>query len=529
MLGDGCPPTQTPSGRARLIPENGHVTERGTHSRSRLLGQDPLDRVTSSPVLTHHAESHDPPVTDSDGIVISLTFHGAAQTVTGSKYLVQAGARKLLIDCGIFQGKKQLRERNWSKPAFDPAAIEWIVLTHAHTDHTAYLPRLYKLGFRGRIFCSAPTQRLAEILLLDAAHLQEEDARFLNKKKATRHKPALPLFDSDEVEAVLRLFHTVEFGVETRLSPSFAFRLRPVGHILGAGSILLSVTDGDDTRTIYFSGDVGRYDMPLLPDPQPPLACDYLVLESTYGDRLHEPVDPFEELAVLCKRTAESGGVLLIPAFAVGRAQQLVYCLRVLMEQKRVPALPIHVDSPMAIDATRIFCDFPDLHRVAARDLEDPDCALFGDNVRYIRSRDESIELNDMPGPRIIISASGMLTGGRILHHLIHQGGDPRNIIALAGFQAEGTRGRDLHDGKRALRFHGYEHEIRAEVIDLGGFSGHADYAELMKWLEGIADAPRLTYITHGEPGPAQAMAERVSAERRFSAHAPHLGETVEL
>ncbi|MBI3872770.1 MAG: MBL fold metallo-hydrolase [candidate division Zixibacteria bacterium] len=458
--------------------------------------------------------------------MISLAFHGAAQTVTGSKYLVRTGPESLLIDCGIFQGTKELRQQNWDKPRFDAAAIPRILLTHAHTDHTAFLPRLYRFGFRGPILCSPPTARLTEILLLDSAHLQEEDAHYLNKVGATRHKPALPLYTVEDAQAVIRQLRPVAIGEEITVSAQMKFTLRPVAHILGACSVLLRVKDATTERTIYFSGDVGRYSMPLLPDPLPPLPCNYLVVESTYGDRLHEESHPAEVLTGLVRRIVASGGVLLIPAFAVGRAQELVYILHTLQDRGDIPRLPIHVDSPMAENATEIFSEFPALHRIEVDRAGD---AMHADNITYHRTRESSQAINNMAGPRVIISASGMLTGGRILHHLIHRMGHTENIIALAGYQAVGTRGRDLIDGKRQLRIHGAEHEVRAQVVDIGGLSGHADYRELMKWLAGVTAPPKKTFVTHGEPGPAAAMVNRLAQERGFAAVAPRLGEEFEL
>jgi metallo-beta-lactamase family protein len=461
--------------------------------------------------------------------MISLAFHGAAQTVTGSKYLLRAGRETFLLDCGVFQGLKELRLRNWDSPPFSAHKLPAIVLTHAHVDHIGYLPRLYKFGFRGTVFCSGPTARLAEILLLDAAHLHEEDAHFLNKTRATRHEPALPLFTTDDAKAVLKHFKAVPMEEDINLSPGISFAIHPIGHILGAGSVTARLNDGGQSKTIRFSGDIGRYGVPLIPDPLPPSACDYLVLESTYGDRLHPAIDPWDALAELVNRIVETGAVLLIPSFAVGRSQQLVYMLRGLEERGMIPPVPVHVDSPMAIDATEIFCDFPTLHRVNLAEGGAKTCRLYGPNITYHRTRGSSQAINAMKGPRVIISASGMLTGGRILHHLIHRGGDPSNIIAFAGFQAMGTRGRDLVDGKTTVRFHGREHTIRAQVTRLGGLSGHADYSEIMTWLGAMETPPKMTFVTHGEPEPAAAMAQRVGAERGFSATLPELGDEFEL
>jgi len=461
--------------------------------------------------------------------MIALSFHGAAQTVTGSKYLVRVADDSLLIDCGLFQGLKELRLRNWDSPPFDAHKVQWIVLTHCHIDHIGYLPRLFRRGFRGEILCSAPTARMMEILLLDAAHIQEEDAFYLNKEGKTRHKPALPLFTQEDARAVSGLVKPVPLAQTVQLSPRLSFALRPVGHILGACSVLLTVRDGTQTKTVYFGGDIGRYNVPLVPDPESPLASDYLVLESTYGDRLHETADPYEMIAGLVHRIVESKGVLLIPAFAVGRTQQLVLILRELEEQGRIPRLPIHVDSPMAVNATEIYCEFEEWHRIDLARLGGAECALHAKNITYHRTREESMAINKLSGPRIIISAGGMLTGGRVLHHLTQRMDDQENIIALVGFQAEGTRGRDLLDGKKLLRFHGEMHTVRAEVVDVGGLSGHADYTELMRWLGALEKRPQTTFITHGEPGPAEAMAARVQNERGFKAVIPSLGDEFEL
>ncbi|GAB4327861.1 MAG: MBL fold metallo-hydrolase [Candidatus Zixiibacteriota bacterium] len=433
------------------------------------------------------------------------------------------------MDCGLFQGIKPLRLKNWEPPQFDVGTLEHVILTHAHIDHIGYLPRLYRQGFRGTIHCSAPTKRLAEILLEDAAHLQEEDAYFLNKKRATRHSPALPLFTAADAREVLRLFDSVRPGKEIRLTPNIAFEYQLSGHILGACSVIMTLTDGDRTRRILFSGDVGRYDVPMIPDPKPSIDCDYLVIESTYGDRLHDESDPYDSLEMAVRQIVNRGSVLLIPAFAVGRAQQLVHMLKQLELRGAIPSLPIHVDSPMAIDATEIYCDFPGMHRVEVGEGDGSRCLLHGDNITYHRTKASSQSINALSGPRIIISASGMLTGGRILHHLVQRMDNPSNIIALAGFQAEGTRGRDLVEGKRVIRFHGREHEVKAEVISFTGLSGHADYSELMRWVSSIDDSPQTTFVTHGEPGPATAMAKRLQSERGFNTLVPEFGQEVDL
>lgn len=460
--------------------------------------------------------------------MISLSFLGAAQTVTGSKYLLRVDHDLILVDCGAFQGLKELRLLNWDSPPFNAHALKWMVLTHAHIDHIGLVPRLWKYGFRGTIFCSAPTARLAEILLLDAAQLHEEDARYLNKTAATRHKPALPLFTTDEAAASLKLFHPVRTNSTVEIAPSINLELRPVGHILGACTVHLTLGRGQGKRRILFSGDIGRYSLPLLPDPEPPVEADYLVLESTYGDRLHSGESPFESLKQLVNQIVESKGILIIPAFAVGRTQLLVHMFCLLATRGDIPDIPVHVDSPMAIDAAEIQADFPELRREGDTSEEEV-CGKRAHLVKYHRTRDSSQSLNTLTGPAIIISSSGMLSGGRVLHHLIHHGGKPENIVAMAGYQAAGTRGRDLLEGKKTIKFHGFTHTIAAEVTAISGLSGHADFSEILRWLRPLSQVPEITFITHGEPGPASAMAGHVKEGLGHNPIVPELGDIHEL
>ncbi|HXY40819.1 MAG TPA: MBL fold metallo-hydrolase [Vicinamibacteria bacterium] len=460
----------------------------------------------------------------------TLSFLGAARTVTGSQYLLEAGGRQLLVDSGLFQGEKPLRLRNWAEPSFDPAAVEALVLTHTHLDHLGRVPRLVKQGFRGEIFCTPPTRELAEVLLLDAAHLQEEDAEYLNRKQLTKHEPALPLFDREDVLSTLELFRTVPLGETRAVSPAFCFRFHEAGHLLGAASVELTLRDGaggGDTR-LLFSGDVGRYDTVLARDPEPAADADYLVIESTYGNRSHAAVPLLEQLEGVLKRTFARGGVLLIPAFAVGRAQQLLWLMDELVTTGRLRPFPIHVDSPMAIDASRIYAAHPEgcrpsLQSIGGRSL------LHGRWVHLHRTRDESEALNSLQGPAVIISSSGMLAGGRILHHCRVRLPHPENTLLITGYQAAGTLGRALLDGAHTVRIHKGEVKVLAEIRDLKGLSGHADASELMRWLEGLRQKPRRVFVTHGEEEAALALAARIARERELATHVPQLGETVAL
>jgi metallo-beta-lactamase family protein len=454
-----------------------------------------------------------------------LSFLGAARTVTGSQYLVEAGPTRLMVDCGLFQGEKPLRLRNWAVPEFDPSGVRFLVLTHTHLDHIGRVPRLVKQGFRGRIYCTPATRDLAEVVLKDAARLQEEDAEYLNSKGLSKHEPALPLFDEADVEACLKQFEVAALGTVQKVSPEFTFSYRDAGHLLGAASVDLRIQEEGEKR-VFFSGDVGRFNAVLTKDPEMALDADYLVVESTYGNRAHPTVSIPDQLEGVLQRTFARGGVLLIPAFAVGRAQQILYLIDRLVREGRIRPFPIHVDSPMAIDATRIYERYPNSYRVSPAELG---ASLQNQWIRFHRTRPESEALNELKGPAVIISSSGMLTGGRILHHCRVRLPKPENTLLITGYQAVGTLGRALLDGAHIVRIHKTEIPVLAEVVELMGMSGHADASEILKWLSGLKGPPRRIFLTHGEDEAARALAGRITNERGFATHVPDMGETWDL
>ena len=458
---------------------------------------------------------------------VHLTFHGAAGTVTGSKYELAIDDRRLLVDCGLFQGPKRLRNLNWTPAAYNPRALEAVLLTHAHLDHAGALPRLVKSGFRGPIHATPATIALSDILLKDAGRLQEEDARFANKKGYSKHQPALPLFTEEDAERTLRQLKRVQFEEWLSLGDGVRALWRDTGHILGSAMIEVVVPFEGRELTIVFSGDVGRYGVPLHSDPEPRPDSDVLVIESTYGDREHPALDVEEQLGATLRSTFEAGGVVLIPAFAVGRSQLVTWILRRLMVQGRIPEVPIHIDSPMAIHATRIYSQY--MSGLDDRVSEDGRKELFPDNVHFCETVQESKELNGLKGPRVIIAGSGMITGGRILHHLSARLDDPSTLLCLVGYQAEGTRGRDLFRGKPTLRFHGRDVPVRAKVAVMNGLSGHGDANELMRWFQSSSKVPAATFVTHGEPKSAAAMAGAIAKETRAWVNTPGLGDRFEL
>lgn len=445
----------------------------------------------------------------------SLTFTplGAASTVTGSKHLLEHEGHRILVDCGLFQGVKNLRELNWAKFPTAPDSIDAVVLTHAHLDHSGYLPRLVKGGFSGPIHATAATRDVAELILRDSAHIQESDAAFLNRIGKSKHKPALPLYTEADAMKALSLFETHPFNADFDVAAGATCRLHRAGHILGASTVDL-VWAG---RRIVFSGDLGRYDDPVMLDPEPVPEADYVVVESTYGDRLHDRADPADELHAVAERTLERGGTLLIPSFAVGRAQSLLHWLWLLRRDGRLdPSVPIYLDSPMAINATELLHDHLDDHRLGAETARKV-CAI----ATYTRDPDESMRISADRSPKIVISASGMATGGRVLHHLKAFGGDRRNTVLLSGYQSVGTRGRSLQEGSRQIKLYGEWIQVTAEVASLSSLSAHADADELMRWLGGFQHPPQQVFVVHGEPQASETFRTRIDRELGWRAVVP--------
>ncbi len=453
-------------------------------------------------------------------MTLKITFLGGVGTVTGSKYLVRAGDKRLLVDCGLFQGYKQLRLRNWAKLPMDPAELDAVLLTHAHLDHSGYLPLLVRNGFSRRIHCTAATRDLCSILLPDSGYLQEQDADFANRHGFSRHHPALPLYTEDDAEHAMKFFSPVPFHETLELGDGAHAQFLRAGHILGAAMIRLHWQG----RTITFSGDMGRPNDPTMFAPERIEETDYLLIESTYGNRKHDRLSPEDALADAIGRTASRGGTIVIPSFAVGRAQNLLVYLSRLKRDRRIPDLPIFLDSPMAIDASDIYCAHPDDHKMSAAEVR----AAFA-VAKYIHTPDESKQLDQAPMPKVIVSASGMATGGRVLHHLKAYAGDRKSLILFAGYQAGGTRGAAMLGGAQSIKIHGHYIPVRAEIAELGMLSAHADADEIMAWLKGFKRAPKMTFVTHGEPAAADALRLRIADELGWPALAPEHQGTFDL
>ncbi|HET9479467.1 MAG TPA: MBL fold metallo-hydrolase [Pyrinomonadaceae bacterium] len=465
----------------------------------------------------------------------SISFWGGVGTVTGSKYLIETDKARVLVDCGLFQGLKELRERNWQEPPFDPRSLNAVLITHAHIDHTGYLPRLVKQGFHGPVYCSRGTADLLKILLPDSGRLQEEDADFRNRHKLTVHDPALPLYTEDDAYAAVDLIRPVaNEGDGIVPAPGIHVSFKTAGHILGSSLVLAEVQGaGSDgrARRILFSGDLGHYDQPIIRDPSPPPPCDYLLVESTYGDRLHDPEDPKVALARIINDAAQRDAPVLIPAFAVGRTQEIVYLIRELEDEKAIPVLPVVVDSPMAAAATAAYANRKEEHdEEYASILMQKRHPLRTHSMVNATSRQESKRVNDAKGARVIISASGMMTGGRVLHHALRMVPDPEATIVFVGFQAAGTTGRRILDGEPEVKILKQWIPVRCRLAKIGGFSAHADWKEVLQWLEGMeTGVPSRTFLTHGEPEAANAMAGHIKDRFGWNVHVPQYGERFEL
>ena len=452
--------------------------------------------------------------------MVKLSFMGAAQTVTGSKYLLEDGPTRLLVDAGLFQGIKSLRERNWSDAGLEPSRLSAVMLTHAHIDHSGYLPKLVKSGFRGRVWCTRGTLELLRILLPDAGFLQEEEARHANRYGYARHRPALPLYTREDAERCLSQLEPVDYHTTFEPVPGVSARFTRAGHILGSGSLSLSWAGS----RLFFSGDVGRPNDPIMKAPEPPPASDFMVIESTYGDRRHPDDDVLVKLAEVVSTTLVKGGTLVIPAFAVGRAQHLLHLLAELKQKELIPNVPIYLDSPMAIDATEIFQRHPEDHALSAAQ-----CASMRAAAHATHLPEESRAIDASGSPKVVLSASGMATGGRVLHHLKRFLPDPNSTVLLVGYQAAGTRGRTLLEGADEPKIHGQYVRVRARITQINGLSAHGDFAEILAWLAQGELSPKKVFVTHGEPAAADAMRRRLRERFSWDVVVPEQGSSFEL
>lgn len=469
--------------------------------------------------------SHGGPMGAAD--VPRLRFLGAAGTVTGSRYMLEWRDDAILVDCGLYQGLKALRLRNWHPWPFDLARLRAVLLTHAHIDHSGYLPRLYRLGYRGDVYCTPATEALLRILLPDAAHLQMEEAEYANRHGYSKHRPAEPLYDDADADGALSLLRPVAYGKDVDLGKGRRARFCPAGHLLGAASVLIVFGRGGGTRRMLVSGDLGRYGDDFMADPRPPEEpVDYLLIESTYGNRRHPDEDIESHLADVINETFDKGGVLLIPAFAVGRTQELLFRLARIERAGRIPAARVFVDSPMAVDATEVYGRFGQDLSV---DWADSGARLSTRDCRFVRDTEGSKALHSVSGNAIIISASGMATGGRVLHHLRRRLGDERNTVLFAGYQVDGTRGRKLIDGARSIKMLGEEVAVRAGVDNFRGFSAHGDRDDLMRWASSLTRIPRRTFVVHGEPVAASALRDALDEELGHDAAVAEIDSVVRL
>lgn len=452
---------------------------------------------------------------------MQLTFLGAVGTVTGSKYLLKSGEKRILVDCGLFQGLKQLRLKNWEKLPIKPSDIDAVVLTHAHIDHSGYLPLLVKHGFKGRVYCTEATRDLCEVLLPDSAHLQEEEAEYANRRGFSKHHPALPLYTREDALKALELLTAVDYEQDVYLDDDLTLRFSPNGHILGSAFVRIH----NKKTSVLFSGDIGRPDDILMRAPAPIKQADYLLIESTYGNRLHDKTDPKVKLAAIINKTAKRKGVVLIPVFAVGRAQELLYYIYLLKSSGAISQdIPVYLNSPMAVDATEIFTHHRNEHR-----LSPEQCRAMSRTAHMVNSVEESRALNERKGPMIILSASGMASGGRVVHHLKAFAPKSNNTILFVGFQAAGTRGAAMIDGAESIKIHGEYVPVKADVEFISNFSAHADYAEILAWLGGFVTPPKKTFIVHGEPIAADAMRIHIEEKLKWRVEIPDYLETFTL
>jgi metallo-beta-lactamase family protein len=456
-----------------------------------------------------------------------LTFLGSARTVTGSKYLVEIGSSRVLVDCGLFQGQYELRRRNWDELPVRADTIDAVVLTHAHLDHVGYLPRLAAQGFRGRVFCTPGTQDLAQLVLVDSAHIQEEDARAANQGHYSKHDPAEPLYTVTDAWRALSMLQPVGFDRPMPVVSGVEISFVPMGHLLGSAAVRMRFTDDD--RTVVFGGDLGRYGRPVLQDPQPIAEADVLLCESTYGDRLHEPDDGGARLATIVNETHARGGKLVIPAFAIGRVEEVLYWLRRLEGEKRIPVQPVYLDSPMAIEALKFYARRGDELDTSIQGNRNTTVAFQTQNFRTVPSARDSADLVNSTKPAIVVASSGMATGGRVLRHLDRVLPDPRHTVLFVGYQAAGTRGRSLVDGARQVKLLGHAVDAAAHIEKIDSMSAHADQGEILRWLGGFTRPPGRMFIVHGEPAAQDALKEKIRQTLGWEASCPDYRESVEL
>lgn len=460
---------------------------------------------------------------------LTLQFLGGAGTVTGSKFLLTAGKDQFLLDCGLFQGLKEYRLRNWASLPIRAKDLTAVILTHAHIDHSGYLPKLVQQGFQGPVYATSGSCDLLQVLLPDAAHLQEEEARYANRRGYSKHKPALPLYTVEDAFRTLGMLRRTGYSKEVDLAEGFSLRFFRTGHILGAAAVRISLEVGGAIRRLVDSGDLGRYGRPILKDPESLGQADWLLVESTYGDRFHAE-KPEEELAKVIQEVADEKGCLIIPSFAVGRTQELIYFIRQLEDQGKIPSLPVYIDSPMAINATDIYCAHLEEHDLDMKLLMNRKlCPLCCKRFHLARSPQESKAINNLSGPLIIVSASGMATGGRVLHHLKLRLPDPKTTVLFVGFQAEGTRGRALQEGKREIKILGEMVPVRAKIKTIDGFSAHADQRDILRWLDGFTKAPQKTFVVHGEPAASSALADLIRKKLKWETEIPQNSQKVLL
>ncbi len=456
-----------------------------------------------------------------------ITFLGATGTVTGSRFLVELKNKKILIDCGLFQGPKKIRKRNWEPFPVDPATINNVIFTHAHIDHIGYFPRLCKDGFTGTAHATHATAELSKILLRDSGHLHEEDARWANKRGFSKHSPAMPLFNVADAEESLQYFKPAHYGQDIPIHNGYRLKFKDAGHILGSSIVDIKTTDPKNRRKIVFCGDLGRPARAILRDPTQVYDVDYLVLESTYGNRLHKELNFYDDFIRVIKESAERGGVLIIPSFSVGRTQTLLYIIRQLEDERKIPSLPVYVDSPMGLKATTIYEKRVSSHNLKSRALTIAGKKIFRPKqLKTCESRRKSKAINEIKSNAIIISSSGMVTGGRIMHHMEHRLPDKNNTVLFVGYQAEGTRGRLIVEGRETVKIHGQEIPVKAHVENISGLSGHADYNEIMAWLMGFNKPPKKTFIVHGEPDASKSLADKIISRFNWDVTIPELGES---